>query len=129
MSAQAALERGPGPLAGTRVIEMAGLGPGPFAAMFLADLGADVVRIDRPAPVAADEAFARSLVLHRGRRSIALNLKSASDRDTALLLIERADALLEGYRPGVMERLGLGPDECLGRNGRLVYARLTGWGQ
>jgi alpha-methylacyl-CoA racemase len=129
MYARASPATRPGPLVGTRVVELAGLGPAPFAAMCLADLGADVVRIDRPAPVAVADAFTRSLVLHRSRRSIALDLKASSDRETALHLVDRADALIEGYRPGVMERLGLGPDTCLGRNPRLVYARLTGWGQ
>ena len=118
-----------GPLVGVRIVEFASLGPGPFASMFLADMGADVVRIDRPSPVAADDAYVRALVLNRGRRSISLDLKNPADRATALQLVERADALIEGYRPGVMERLGVGPDPCLQRNPRLVYARITGWGQ
>ena len=116
-----------GPLAGLRVVEFAGLGPGPFAAMVLADMGADVVRIDR-----AGAAAALGLeydVLNRGRRSIALDLKRPDAVEVALRLVERADALIEGFRPGVMERLGLGPDICLARNPRLAYGRITGWGQ
>ena len=118
----------PGPLAGVRVVEVAALGPAPFAAMLLADLGADVVRIDRvPADEHPDEPHP-DLVL-RGRRSVAVDLKQPAGRDVALRLAERSDVLLEGFRPGVMERLGLGPDECLARNPRLVYGRMTGWGQ
>jgi alpha-methylacyl-CoA racemase len=108
------------------VVEFAGLGPGPFAAMLLADLGADVVRIDRLAPP-TDEA--RAYVMHRGRRSIAVDLKHPDGRSVVLRLVEEADALIEGHRPGVMERLGLGPDDCLLRNPRLIYGRMTGWGQ
>jgi len=124
-----------GPLTGLRVVEFAGLGPAPFAAMLLADLGADVVRIDRPpAPARAGPApawaeGARRYVLHRGRRSVAIDLKAPAGRDIALRLIERSDALIEGHRPGVMERLGLGPEDCAARNPRLVYGRMTGWGQ
>ena len=116
-----------GPLAGVRVIEFAGIGPGPFAAMMLADNGADVVRIDRP----GGGAFGRPELdlMARGRRSIALDLKSAEDRALALKLIARADLLIEGNRPGVMERLGLGPAEALAANPALVYGRMTGWGQ
>jgi len=115
-----------GPLQGFKVIEMAGIGPGPFTAMMLADMGADVLRVDRP--------NARVLnpdkdVLNRGRRSIAVDLKHPDGVQTVLRLVEQADALLEGFRPGVMERLGLGPDECLARNPKLVYGRMTGWGQ
>jgi alpha-methylacyl-CoA racemase len=115
-----------GPLAGARVVELAGLGPGPFAAMLLADLGADVVRVDRPGPA---DPKARRYVMHRGRRSIAVDLKDADGREAVLRLINRADALIEGHRPGVMERLGLGPAECFVSNPRLVYGRMTGWGQ
>jgi alpha-methylacyl-CoA racemase len=115
-----------GPLVGARVIELAGLGPGPFAAMLLADLGADVVRVDRPGPPSDD---ARAYVMHRGRRSIAVDLKDPRGREVVLRLIDDADALIEGHRPGVMERLGLGPDDCHARNPRLVYGRMTGWGQ
>jgi alpha-methylacyl-CoA racemase len=121
---------GVGPLSSLRVIEIAGIGPGPFAAMMLADMGASVIRVDRP------EAVPDSLpsgphpdLLNRGRRSIAVDLKSAAGRETVLDLIEGADALIEGFRPGVMERLGLAPEVCLARNPRLVYGRMTGWGQ
>ncbi len=115
-----------GPLAGARVVELAGLGPGPFAAMLLADLGADVVRVDRPGPGAEDP---HAYVMHRGRRSVAVDLKTDDGRAVVLRLVEGADALVEGNRPGVMERLGLGPAPCLARNPRLVYGRMTGWGQ
>jgi alpha-methylacyl-CoA racemase len=119
-----------GPLAGLRVIEMAGLGPAPFAAMMLGDLGADVVRVDRPPkPEPAGGADPRAYVMNRSRRSLVADLKSPDGVVTVLNLIERADVLIEGFRPGVMERLGLGPDECLDRNPRLVYGRMTGWGQ
>ena len=122
-----------GPLAGLRVVELAGIGPGPFCAMVLADLGADVLRVDRPAPGGADAAGdpgvdGRSALLHRGRRSVVLDLKGGGT-DALLQLVDRADVLLEGFRPGVAERLGVGPDVCLGRNPRLVYGRMTGWGQ
>jgi len=117
-----------GPLQGVRVIEVAGIGPGPFCAMVLADLGADVVRIDRP-PAGGDPAAARYDVLNRGRRSVAVDLKDPGGPDVVLRLVERADALLEGFRPGVAERLGIGPEACLERNPRLVYGRMTGWGQ
>lgn len=119
-----------GPLAGVRVVELAGIGPGPHAAMILADLGADVVRIDRPGgglpSLGADPAADPIL---RGRRRVAADLKTAEGRETVLRLVERADVLLEGYRPGVTERLGVGPAECHARNPRLVYGRMTGWGQ
>lgn len=122
-----------GPLAGIRVVELAGIGPAPFCAMLLADLGADVVRIDRPPVPGGDpRAGIGSLtdgILGRGRRSVALDLKHPDGLATALDLVAGADALLEGFRPGVTERLGLGPEVCLDRNPRLVYARLTGWGQ
>lgn len=117
---------GRGPLAGARVVEMAGLGPGPFAAMLLADLGADVVRVER---VGARAEGAEHYTMHRGRRSIAVDLKAGAGRDVVLRLVERSEALIEGYRPGVMERLGLGPEECAERNQRLVFGRMTGWGQ
>src|SRR5437879_5760484 len=115
-----------GPLQGLRVIEMAGIGPGPFTAMMLADMGADVVRVDRPGSGAGDPTRD---VLNRGRRSVAVDLKHADGVATVLRLVEQSDALLEGFRPGVTERLGLGPDDCLARNPRLVYGRMTGWGQ
>jgi alpha-methylacyl-CoA racemase len=117
-----------GPLAGLRVVELAGLGPAPFAAMLLADLGADVVRIDRPGARPFAGAPEHDL-LGRGRRSVAVDLKSDDGPDLLLRLVERADVLLEGFRPGVTERLGIGPAECLARNPRLVYGRMTGWGQ
>ncbi|AXI76202.1 CaiB/BaiF CoA transferase family protein [Peterkaempfera bronchialis] len=112
-----------GPLAGIRVVELAGLGPGPMASMMLAEMGADVVRVDRPTPPAIAD------VLDRGRRSIVVDLKHPSGPETVLRLAERADILLEGYRPGVAERLGLGPAEVRRRNPALVYGRMTGWGQ
>jgi len=113
-----------GPLAGIRIVEMAGIGPGPFCGMVLADLGADILRVDRPGAAAP----ARDIVA-RGRRSVGLDLKSEDDRARCLDLIARADGLIEGFRPGVMERLGLGPDDCAAKNPRLVYGRMTGWGQ
>jgi alpha-methylacyl-CoA racemase len=113
-----------GPLSGLKVVEFAGIGPAPFAAMLLADLGADVVRIDRPGTV-----HDRFTVELRGRRAIALDLKTDAGRETALRLAGKAEALIEGFRPGVMERLGLGPDVVHARNPKLVYARMTGWGQ
>jgi len=119
-----------GPLAGLRVLEIEAIGPVPWAAMMLADLGADVLRIDRPAPPDLGvERDGRYEVSSRGRRSLVVDLKSAEDVEKVLGLAARADVLLEGMRPGVMERLGLGPDACLARNARLVYGRMTGWGQ
>lgn len=119
-----------GPLSGLKVIEMVGIGPGPFAAMVLADLGATVLRIDRMAPsgIGIDRPVACDFAT-RGRASVALDLKQPQAVDLVLDLIAQADALIEGFRPGVMERLGLGPDVCLARNPRLAYGRLTGWGQ
>jgi len=119
-----------GPLAGIRIIEITGIGPGPFAAMMLADLGAEVLRIDRSSgPIGGDPGKPSLDLLARGRRSVAVDLKRAEGIETVLRLVERADALIEGFRPGVMERLGLGPEVCLARNPRLVYGRMTGWGQ
>jgi alpha-methylacyl-CoA racemase len=122
-----------GPLAGIRVVEMVGLGPCPFAAMMLADMGAEVIRIDRKTVPGAPNPFpmlgTRYDVMARGRRSLALDLKQPAGRDVVLRLLERADIVIEGFRPGVMERLGLGPDVCLARNAALVYGRITGWGQ
>ncbi|MEV6315485.1 CaiB/BaiF CoA-transferase family protein [Streptomyces sp. NPDC051776] len=119
---------GKGPLTGVRVVELAGIGPGPFAAMLLADLGADVVRVDRPggAGLNIDPAYD---VTNRNKRSVLLDLKSPEGPAAVLDLAGRADILIEGYRPGVAERLGIGPDECFARNPRLVYGRMTGWGQ
>ncbi len=119
---------GTGPLAGVRVVELAGIGPGPFAAMLLADLGADVVRVDRPGGggLAIDPAYD---VTNRNKRSVLVDLKSPEGPARVLELAERADVLIEGFRPGVAERLGVGPEECLARNPGLVYGRMTGWGQ
>ncbi|WP_323761211.1 CaiB/BaiF CoA-transferase family protein [Maricaulis sp.] len=114
-----------GPLKGVKVLEFVGLGPAPFCAMMLSDMGADVVRIDRPGAHGLGPAD----VLARGRRSVGLDLKDEQELETARRLIAAADILLEGYRPGVMERLGLGPDMALARNPALVYGRMTGWGQ
>ncbi|KIZ15157.1 CaiB/BaiF CoA transferase family protein [Streptomyces natalensis] len=121
-------DSGNGPLSGVRVVELAGIGPGPFAAMLLADLGADVVRVDRPggAGLGIDPACD---VTNRNKRSVLVDLKDPRGAARVLDLAERADVLIEGYRPGVAERLGVGPQECLARNPRLVYGRMTGWGQ
>ena len=119
-----------GPLSGLKVVELAGIGPGPFCAMLLADLGADVVRVDRTAQVDLGIDRGRKYnVLNRSRRSVSVGLKNPDGVETVLKLIEEADALIEGFRPGVTERLGLGPEECHRRNPRLVYGRMTGWGQ
>ncbi|MFE7809276.1 CaiB/BaiF CoA transferase family protein [Streptomyces sp. NPDC057430] len=117
-----------GPLAGVRVVELAGIGPGPFAAMLLGDLGADVVRIDRPggSGLGIDPAYD---LTNRNKRSVLVDLKAEGGPVTVLDLVERADILIEGYRPGVAERLGVGPDACLARNPKVVYGRMTGWGQ
>lgn len=118
-----------GPLAGLRVVEIAGQGPAPFAAMLLADLGAEVIRVDRiPADESAAE-LARSDLLNRGRRSVAVDLKRPGGADVVLRLVAGADVLLEGFRPGVAERLGIGPDACHAVTPTLVYGRATGWGQ
>lgn len=119
-----------GPLSGVKILEIAGIGPGPFAGMMLSDMGADVIRIDR-----ADRVRPRSGdappkdILARGRRSVAVDLKRPEGVEAVLALVEQADALIEGFRPGVMERLGVGPEACLARNPRLVFGRMTGWGQ
>ncbi|MCW5844780.1 MAG: CoA transferase [Caldilinea sp.] len=121
-----------GPLHGLKVIEFAGIGPGPFAAMLFADMGAEVVRIERKSAVRRPLSLLNLGpldVTSRGRRAVGLDIKRPEGRDAALRLIDRADALIEGFRPGVMERLGLGPDPCLARNAKLVYGRMTGWGQ
>src|SRR5690348_12003680 len=122
-----------GPLEGIRIVELAGIGPGPFCAMLLSDMGAEVIRVDCAAIVGQDTDRdgndARYNLLSRGRRNIAVGLRNAAGVNATLRLIDRADALLEGFRPGVMERLGLGPDLCLSRNPKLVYGRMTGWGQ
>ena len=113
-----------GPLQGFRVIELAGIGPGPFCGMMLSDMGAEVIRVDR-----VGGRGGRRDVLTRNRRSIAVDLKQPAGVEVVLKLAETADALFEGFRPGVTERLGLGPEECMARNRRLVYGRMTGWGQ
>jgi len=120
-----------GPLQGYKIIELAGIGPGPFAAMMFADMGAEVVRVDRAGTVRADAAsFGPSGdVTNRGRRSVGIDLKQPDGVEALLALVEHADALIEGFRPGVMERLGAGPDVCLARNPKLVFGRMTGWGQ
>jgi alpha-methylacyl-CoA racemase len=118
---------GSGPLAGLKVVELAGIGPGPHAAMILADLGASLVRVDRPGGLQLSEPGADPTL--RGRRRVVADLKDPAGRETVLRLAERADVLLEGYRPGVTERLGVGPADCHARNPRLVYGRMTGWGQ
>jgi alpha-methylacyl-CoA racemase len=115
-----------GPLTGIRVVEMAGIGPGPFTAMMLSDLGAEVIRVDRLSHKGTGH---RANVLNRGRKSIAVDLKNPRGVETTLRLIEQADVVLEGFRPGVMERLGLGPEKCLSVNPRLIFGRMTGWGQ
>ncbi|MFP6663372.1 MAG: CaiB/BaiF CoA-transferase family protein [Deltaproteobacteria bacterium] len=117
-----------GPLSGFKIIEMAGIGPGPFCGMMLSDLGAEILRIDRADKVKPD-AVPNTDLMGRGRRSIGVNLKTPEGVELVLGLLEKADGLIEGYRPGVMERLGLGPDACLARNPGLVYGRMTGWGQ
>ncbi len=119
-----------GPLDGLRVVELASIGPGPMCAMLLADLGADVVRVDRLEPSGLGVPTApRFDIAARGRRSVALDLKSPAGREAVLRLVDGADVLIEGFRPGVAERLGLGPDDCAARNPRLVYGRMTGFGQ
>ena len=117
-----------GPLVGLKVVELAGIGPGPHAAMILADLGADVVRVDRPGGLQLGSPDAPDPTL-RGRRRMAADLKDPEGREAVLRLVQHADVLLEGYRPGVTERLGVGPADCHARNPRLVYGRMTGWGQ
>jgi alpha-methylacyl-CoA racemase len=119
-----------GPLSGVKIVELAGIGPGPFAGMLLSDMGADIVRVDRAQQVNPATFDKPNLEpLYRGRRSIGVDLKNPEGVELVLRLVEQADALIEGYRPGVTERLGLGPDACLARNPKLVYGRMTGWGQ
>ena len=125
MDSRADPSQRPGPLAGVRVVEVGGIGPGPFAAMMLSDLGAEVVRVDRP----EEDLRPSHAVLLRGRRSVVADLKSADGLALVLALLDRADILIEGFRPGVAERLGFGPELALERNPRLVYGRMTGWGQ
>ncbi len=116
-----------GPLSGVKVVELQGIGPGPFCGMMLADMGAEIIRVDRAGAVGTDAN--PTDILARGRKSIAVDLKNPQGVETVLKLVEQADVLIEGFRPGVTERLGLGPDVCLARNPRLVYGRMTGWGQ
>ncbi|HEX4816236.1 MAG TPA: CaiB/BaiF CoA-transferase family protein, partial [Nonomuraea sp.] len=123
------LGQGTGPLRGIKVVELAGIGPGPHACTILADLGADVIRVERPGGAATAGGSRETDLLTRGRPSVALDLKHPAAVDAVLQLVETADVLVEGMRPGATERLGLGPDECLARNPRLVYGRMTGWGQ
>ena len=119
-----------GPLNGYRIIEIAGIGPGPFAAMLLSDLGAEVIRVERAQSVRGPAPDTPHYdILLRGRRNIAIDLKQADGVEALLALVETADAIIEGFRPGVMERLGVGPDVCLARNPRIVFGRMTGWGQ
>jgi alpha-methylacyl-CoA racemase len=118
-----------GPLSGVRVLEFAGMAPSPYSAMILADLGADVIRIDRPPTGDEMTMDPRVNLVNRGKRSIALNLQQDASREIVLELIRRSDILIEGFRPGVMERLGFGPEQALAVNPRLVYGRMTGWGQ
>jgi alpha-methylacyl-CoA racemase len=118
-----------GPLTDVTVIELAGMGPGPFAGMTLADMGADVVRVERPGGYGLFPGTPEQDVLNRGKRAVALDLKQPAAVETVLRMVERADVLIEGYRPGVAERLGLGPEHCAARNPGLVYGRMTGWGQ
>ncbi len=117
-----------GPLEGVRVVEIGGIGPGPFAAMLLGDMGAEIIRVDRPSAICRNRLRNLDIML-RNRRSIAVDMKSPLGRSVVLDLLPAADVLIEGFRPGVMERLGLGPDACLERNARLIYGRMTGWGQ
>jgi alpha-methylacyl-CoA racemase len=112
-----------------KIVELAGIGPAPFAGMMLSDMGAEVLRVDRAQAVRSDARPPLTDVLGRGKRSVGVDLKHPDGRETVFRLVERADALIEGFRPGVTERLGIGPDECLARNPRLVYGRMTGWGQ
>ncbi len=119
-----------GPLAGVKIVEIAGIGPGPFCAMMLADMGADVIRVDRAGNVrGGDPAVPPGDLINRGRRSIGVDLKTPEGVETVLRLVEKSDGLIEGFRPGVAERLGIGPDECLARNPAVVFGRMTGWGQ
>jgi alpha-methylacyl-CoA racemase len=123
-------EKQMGPLAGVKIVELAGIGPGPFCAMMLSDMGADVIRVDRAGAVrGGDPEVPPGDIMNRGRRSIGVDLKSPAGVETVLRLVEQADGLIEGFRPGVAERLGIGPDECLARNPALAFGRMTGWGQ
>ena len=130
MANQSQSTKSSGPLSGYRIIEIAGIGPGPFAAMMLADMGAEVIRVERAQSVRGQAPeSAHWDVLLRGRRNVAIDLKNPDGVEALLSLVEHADALIEGFRPGVMERLGIGPDVCVARNPKLVFGRMTGWGQ
>ena len=130
MANQSQSTKSSGPLSGYRIIEIAGIGPGPFAAMMLADMGAEVIRVERAQSVRGQAPDgAHWDVLLRGRRNVAIDLKNPEGVEALLTLVEHADALIEGFRPGVMERLGIGPDVCVARNPKLVFGRMTGWGQ
>src|SRR6056300_1674920 len=122
-----------GPLKGLKVVEISGIGPGPCAGMMLADLGAEVIMVERKVTNSNDAGINPSghefAIFNRGKHSIALDLKNPEAVEVVLKLVENADILIEGFRPGVMERLGLGPDVCLGRNPKIVFGRMTGWGQ
>jgi alpha-methylacyl-CoA racemase len=119
-----------GPLEGVRIVELAGIGPGPMACMLLADMGADVIKVDRLADAGLGVAMPNKYqLLHRSRKSVAVDLKNPAGVEAVLKLVESADALIEGFRPGVTERMGLGPEDCWARNPKLVYGRMTGWGQ
>ena len=113
-------------LTGYKVIELAGIGPGPMGGMMLADMGAEVIRIERPG---AGDQLVLEPISGRGKKSVVLNLKSAAGLETLLRLVDNADVLIDPYRPGVCEKLGIGPEVCLARNAKLVFARMTGWGQ
>lgn len=118
-----------GPLSGVKVLEIASIGPGPFCGILLADLGADVVRVDRPGGGGITLVPRAEDLLNRGKRSIAVDLSQPGGAETVLSLVDHADILFEGFRPGVAERLGIGPDPCLARRPQIVYGRMTGWGQ
>jgi alpha-methylacyl-CoA racemase len=119
-----------GPLSGVKIVEIAGIGPGPFGALMLSDMGAEIIRVDRAQSVSGTDPDTPGWdLLNRGRRSIGVDLKSTEGIETVMRLVEQADGLIEGFRPGVAERLGIGPDACLARNERLVYGRMTGFGQ
>lgn len=114
-----------GPLSGVKVVELQGIGPGPYCGMMLADMGAEIIRVDRAGAVG--QAANEQDILARGRTSIGVDLKNPEGIETVLKLVEQADVLIEGFRPGVTERLGIGPDTCLARNSKLIYGRMTGW--
>jgi alpha-methylacyl-CoA racemase len=120
---------GVGPLTGVKVVELSGIGPAPFCGMLLSDMGAEVVRVERAEVVAGEQRAVNFSVVGRGRRSIGVDLKHPEGVECVLRIVEQADAFIEPFRPGVVERLGVGPDACLARNPRLVYGRMTGWGQ